>query len=284
MIRSKIPTLVTGFLLMALQLPEHQAPAAPETSAQGIDSCQAANFTFQNGEKLTYKIFYNWNFVWLSAGEVTFKVFDEDKQWHYQAYGKTYPSYEWFFKVQDQYDSWVNKSTLLPNYSERSVNEGNYHIFEKISFNQSTKKMSVWRAPQKGGEEKKTEHNVTDCVHDILSSLYYLRNIDLTDPQSGNTVPFRIFMDQAEYPLKLRFKGRDGNKNVHGMGRYKVLKYQPDVIAGSVFKEDTKMTVWVSDDENRIPVLIESPVSVGSVKMVLKEYWGLRYDFKAKVK
>ena len=284
MIRSKIPTLVTGFLLLAFQLPDHKAPEAPETSAQGIDSCQAANFTFQNGEKLTYKIFYNWNFVWLSAGEVTFKVFDEDKQWHYQAYGKTYPSYEWFFKVQDQSDSWVNKGTLLPNYSERSVNEGNYHIFEKISFNQSTKKMSVWRAPQKGGEEKKTEHTVTDCVHDILSSLYFLRNIDLTDPQSGNTVPFRIFMDQAEYPLKLRFKGRDANKNVHGMGRYKVLKYQPDVIAGSVFKEDTKMTVWVSDDENRIPVLIESPVSVGSVKMVLKEYWGLRYDFKAKVK
>jgi hypothetical protein len=133
MIRSKIPTLVTGFLLLALPLPEHQAPTAPEISAQGIDSCQAANFTFQNGEKLTYKIFYNWNFVWLSAGEVTFKVFDEDKQWHYQAYGKTYPSYEWFFKVQDQYDSWVNKGTLLPNYSERSVNEGNYHIFEKIS-------------------------------------------------------------------------------------------------------------------------------------------------------
>jgi hypothetical protein len=54
------------------------------------------------------------------------------------------------------------------------------------------------------------------------------------------------------------------------------------VIAGNVFKDDAKMTVWVSDDQNRIPVLIESPVSVGSVKMVLKEYWGLKYDFKAK--
>ena len=54
-------------------------------------------------------------------------------------------------------------------------------------------------------------------------------------------------------------------------------------IAGNVFKEDSKMTVWVSDDQNRIPVLIESPVSVGSVKVVLKSYKGLKYDFTAKV-
>ena len=60
------------------------------------------------------------------------------------------------------------------------------------------------------------------------------------------------------------------------------MKFQPDVIAGEVFSDDTKMTVWVSDDQNKIPLLIESPVSVGSVKMVLKEYWGLKYEFKAK--
>ena len=68
------------------------------------------------------------------------------------------------------------------------------------------------------------------------------------------------------------------------MGRYKTLKFQPEVIAGNVFNEGSKMSVWVSDDQNRIPVLIESPVSVGSVKMVLKKYWGLKYDFEAKVK
>jgi hypothetical protein len=61
------------------------------------------------------------------------------------------------------------------------------------------------------------------------------------------------------------------------------MKFQPEIIAGNVFNEDAHMTVWVSDDQNKIPVLIESPVSVGSVKMVLKQYWGLKYDFTAKV-
>ena len=100
----------------------------------------STNNTFQNGEKLTYKIFYNWNFVWLAAGEVTFKVFDEGAQYHYQAKGETYNSYEWFFSVKDEYDSWVDRNSLMPNYSERSVNEGNYHIFENIPFNQANRK------------------------------------------------------------------------------------------------------------------------------------------------
>jgi Protein of unknown function (DUF3108) len=238
---------------------------------------------FQSGEELVYKIYYNLNFVWIPAGEVTFKVFDEGEQYHMQAFGRTYSSYEWFFKVRDEYNSWVDKQTLLPNYSERSVNEGNYTIFEKISFNQSSRKTTVWRARKKGMAETKTEHNITADVHDVLSSLYFLRNIDFASKEKGATQSFSIFMDKEEFPLKMRYMGQDPKKKVHNMGRYKTLKFQPDVIAGSVFNEDTKMQVWVSDDQNRIPVLIESPVSVGSVKMTLKSYKGLKYDFTAKV-
>lgn len=280
----KYAALSFGFMVMTL-LPAQLPPDTAATAVTTVllpEPCALTNNTFQNAEKLTYKIYYNWNFVWLAAGEVTFQVFDEGKQYHYQARGKTYDSYEWFFKVQDEYDSWVDKNTLLPVYSERSVNEGDYHIFEKINFNQSSRKMTVFRSPKRGETEKKTEHDVKDCVHDVLSSLYHLRNIDFSSRQSGAEHPFRIFMDQEEFPLTMRYLGKESRKKVHGMGRYNTMKFQPQVIAGNVFKEDAKMTVWVSDDQNRIPVLIESPVSVGSVKMVLKEYKGLKYAFTAK--
>lgn len=270
-----------GLTLMAFTTPHTNTSFQEYTDF--TDSCQTTNSTFQDGERLTYKIFYNWNFVWLAAGEVTFKVMDEDKQYHYQARGQTYDSYEWFFTAKDDYDSWVDKNTLLPNYSERSVNEGNYHIFEKIAFNQGARKMTVWRSDKRGATETKTEHSVTDCVHDVLSSLYSLRNIDFSNKAPGCSIPFRVFMDKEEFPLEICYLGRDSNKKVHSMGRYNTLKFQPKVIAGNVFKDDDKMTVWVSDDENRIPILIESPVSVGSVKMVLKGYWGLKHEFKAKV-
>lgn len=272
--------LALGFFLVAFTLPHKPQPVAQNTSHE---PCSNTNYTFQNGEKITYKIYYNLNFVWIPAGEVVFKVFDEGNQWHYQAIGTTYSSYEWFFTVRDEYNSWVDKNTLLPNYSERSVNEGDYHIFEKISFNQKERKMTVWRAKKKGEAETKTEHTVQDCVYDVLASLYNLRNIDFSSQQSGYAMPFRIFMDKEEYPLQMKYMGKDSKKKVYGMGKYKTMKFQPDVIAGEVFNDDAKMTVWVSDDANRIPLLIETPVSVGSVKMVLKEYWGLKYDFTAKI-
>lgn len=239
--------------------------------------------SFQHGEQLTYKIYYNLNFIWVPAGEVTFRVLDEGAQYHYQAKGTTYDSYEWFFTVNDEYNSWADKNTLLPNYSERSVNEGDYHIFEKISFNQGAKKTTVWRAPYRGAAETVTQHAVQPPVYDVLSTLYFLRTLDFSAQQQGYSLPFRVFMDQEEFPLQMRYMGKETDKKVHGMGRYKTMKFQPEVIAGNVFNEDARMTVWVSDDQNRIPLLIESPVSVGSVKMVLKQYWGLRYDFTAKV-
>jgi len=268
--------LITTFLTPNLT----QNPTSPQPVP---DAAVAENGTFKHGEKLTYKIYYNWNFVWLAAGEVTFQVFDEDKQYHYRAHGTTYSSYEWFFKVRDTYDSWVDKNTMLPTYSERSIEEGKYRIFEKINFNQGSKKTTVTRSKKRGDPETKTEHAVQDNVHDVLSSLYFLRTIDFAKKQKGAEEPFRIFMDQEEYPLKMRYLGKEEDKKIRGLsGKFNTLKFEPQVIVGNVFKDDTKMAVWVSDDENRIPILIESPVSVGSVKMVLKDYQGLKHELKAR--
>ena len=278
------PTFATALsfgLVMTFLAPNlTQNPTSPQPLP---DATAVENGTFKHGEKLTYKIYYNWNFVWLAAGEVTFQVFDEDKQYHYRAHGTTYSSYEWFFKVRDTYDSWVDKNTMLPTYSERSIEEGKYRIFEKINFNQANKKTTVTRSKKRGDPETKTEHTVQDNVHDVLSSLYFLRTIDFAKKQKGAEEPFRIFMDQEEYPLKMRYLGKEEGKKIRGLnGKFNTLKFEPQVIVGNVFKDDTKMAVWVSDDENRIPILIESPVSVGSVKMVLKDYQGLKHELKAR--
>ncbi len=237
---------------------------------------------FKHGEELVYKVYYNWNFVWMPAGEVTFKVWDAGSQLHYQAFGKTYSSYEWFYRVDDRYDSWADKSSLLPNYSERDISEGKYRIFEKIAFNQPAHKMTVWRAKKQGDKETKTEHHTHSKVYDVLSTVYFLRTINFPIRGDGSTEQFTIFMDQEEYPLTMKYLGKEDRKSIHGMGKFNVLKFQPEVIVGNVFKEDSKMTVWVANDNNRIPVLIESPVSVGSVKVVLKSYKGLKYNLDAK--
>ena len=283
-LRKTSPVLL--LFLMAFTFPHSEVPneIAPASELEVVQSEQGDDISFKAGEVITYKIYYNWNFVWLSAGEVTFKVFDSGNLYHFQARGKTYSSYEWFFKVKDSYNSWVRKSTMLPSYSEREVNEGDYHIFERIRFKQKGRKAIVWRSPERGADETMTEHVTTSNVHDVLSTLYYLRTIDFPKRGKGSAEPFTIFMDQEEFPLKMKYVGKEKRTKVHGMGRYNTMKFEPEVIVGSVFNDETKMQVYVSDDKNRIPVLIETPISVGSVKMVLKSYRGLKHPFEAKVK
>ena len=110
-----------------------------------------------------------------------------------------------------------------------------------------------------------------------------MRNLDVEGMAPGTEIPIKIFFDRESYPLNVKYMGQESNTKIKGMGRYKTHKVSPQLIAGEVFKEGDEMTIYVSDDENKIPLLIESPVSVGSVKVVLKSYKGLKHDFTAKV-
>lgn len=270
-------------LSFVLVLSGFATPSGQNSPKDAGNPCHTTNNVFQHGEELTYTVYYNLNPMWVAAGEATFKVFDEGQQYHFQAIGKTYKQHDWYFKVRDRYEAWVDKSTLLPNYSTRDVSEGGYQLIEKVSYDQTNKKTTVWRDRKKGSGEKQSNHQIKDCVHDVLSILYHLRNVDFESRGVGATAPFTIYIDKEEYPLKMKYLGKETRKKIHGMGRYRVTKFEPDVISGTIFSADSKMTVWVSDDQNKIPIMIESPVSVGSVKVVLKSYKGLKYDFTAKV-
>ena len=281
------PLLCLSFLglLMAFSFPHKgadlQNTKAP-SSNDNYELCVMENTTFQHGEEIIYKLYYNWNFVWLSAGEVTFRVKEVGDQYHLSAYGRTYKSYEWFFKVRDYYDTYVDKETLLPQVSVRDVHEGKYTLYDKVTFDKKRNKAISFRGKSKD-RAKVTEYEVDPCMHDILSIIYFTRNVDLGDLDKEENIPIKIFMDKETWPLKVRYKGKEV-KRVRNRGKFNTIKFVPEVIAGTVFKEDAQMSVWVSDDENKIPLLIESPVSVGSVKVVLKSYKGLRYDFEAAVK
>ena len=91
-----------------------QYPTESSDSMTATPSEMGVNNSFQNGEELVYKVYYNLNFVWIGAGEVTFRVDDEGARYHLSAEGKTYSSYEWFYKAYNKLDSYVDKNTLLP--------------------------------------------------------------------------------------------------------------------------------------------------------------------------
>lgn len=249
---------------------------------QAISPCQMENNAFQHGETIVYKLYYNWNFVWLSAGEVTFRVKELNDQYHLSAHGQTYPSYEWFYKVSDKYDTYVDKKTLLPKVSIRDVSEGKYRLYDKITFDQNSLKASSLRGKSKDSAEL-TEYSLDGCMHDLLSIVYHVRNVNFNSLSANTEIPIKIFIDKEIWPLKVKYLGKEKEVKIKGSGKYNTIKFSPQVVSGLVFKEGTKMTVWASDDKNKIPLMVESPVSVGSVKAVLKEYNGLRYDMEAHI-
>jgi hypothetical protein len=145
------------------------------------------------------------------------------------------------------------------------VYEGGYKKYENITFNQAAN-----TAVTSDGVFK-----VPNCVQDVLSSIYYARNIDFASYKVDDKIPFSMFLDNETYNLYLRYLGKETVKTKYG--KFKAIKFKPLLIKGTIFEGGEKMTVWVSDDANRIPVRIESPISVGSIKVDMMGYQNLKY-------
>lgn len=270
-------------LIATLSLHQNKQSQTQSHLVHQAATCSVENEAFKDGETITYKLYYNWNFVWLSAGEVQFKVKELDDQFHFSAVGTTYKSYEWFFKVRDYYESYVDKETLLPKVSIRDVEEGKYRLYDRVTFDQDRGKAFSLRGKSKETAEM-VKYDIDPCMHDVLSMVYFLRNVDITNYKKGDALPLKIFMDKESWPLKMTYAGKEEDVKVKGLGRFNTIRVRPEVIAGDIFDDDTEMNIWVTDDKNRLPLLIESPLSVGSVKAVLKDYKNLRHDLSAEIK
>jgi hypothetical protein len=249
-----------------------------EITPPAHDICSIQNSSWGGGEEITYKLYYQLNLLWLPAGEATFKVKDLGDRYHIVVTGKTISAFEWFYKVEDLYESYIDKETLLPISFHRDIKEGKYVWWDKFTFDHDTRVVHG----VKGWPDKPTKYytaNVTDCMHDLISIIYHVRNIDFDRYNAGQLFDVKVFVEE-EYPLQVEVKDKNVVQKVRNMGKYLTHRIRPQVVSGHFFNDDTRMDVYVSADGNRIPLLIESPVSVGNVKAVLTSYKGLKYPLK----
>jgi hypothetical protein len=241
------------------------------------DGCGQENGAFLPGEEIVYKIYYNLSPLWIAAGEVIFRVDDAGKDYKLSARAYTYKSYEWFYRGHYTFESRVDKKSLMPNLFLRTIEEKKYSRYNKFVFDQNSHKVSAWQG-KTAREAEYTEIPVSACMHDMMSIMYYVRNMNFNNLKVGQSVPIQVFLEE-EYPLKMRVLAKNEEERIRGLGKQKTHVFSPEVIAGDIFNEDTQMKIWVSADQNKVPLLIESPVRVGKIKAVLQSYKGLRYDF-----
>lgn len=277
--KKNIPIL-TAFMLM-LGAVQMNAQDGSNANPQCIPSFK----NFQAGEKIKYVMTYNWFLVWTDVGEVTFEVKDSEinnrNAYHLIGKGKSYPFYDWFYEVRDIYESWVDPQTLKPYYYKRDVNEGGYKIDITYQYN--------WEDTVAYAESKKTRKpfkkdtvELNGCAHDIMSIIYYARSIDFSKYEVGEKIPLSLLLDSKMEPVYIRYQGKE-KKRVRGMGKFKTIKFSGYLVPGDVFKGGEELEVWVTDDPNRLPVWIESPIKVGKVKARMVDYEGLKYDLSSKI-
>lgn len=239
-----------------------------------IYDCSQENTSFFDGEELVYKAYYNWKIVWIPAGEVRFRVFEEEDEFRLEARGKSYTSYDNFFRVQDYYSTTIAKETLRPKTFVRYIEEGDYRKFDSLYFDQKNGILHSYNGKSKETSTHKT-FDIDPCTLDLLSVMYSLRNTKVEDYEPGEYLDISMFIDEEAYPIHVVYDKKE-KKKIKGMGKIPSLKVMPELVVGNVFKKGDVMNIWVSDDKNKVPLLIESPISIGSVKAVLKKYSGLR--------
>ena len=240
---------------------------------EGADFCGVKNTSFKAGEKITLKVYYSTMGAYIGAGEATFTTTLERLNgkpvYHCVGDGKTYSFFDNFFKVRDRYESYIDTASLLPYKFLRNVDEGGHKIYNNVSFNQTAN-----TAVSTNGVFK-----ISDCMQDVVSAVYYARNINFDKYKPGDKIPFDMFLDDEIYHLYIRYVGKEKVKTRYG--KFNSIKFKPLLIKGTIFEGGEKMNAWISDDPNHLLLRVESPISVGKVVIDMMGYSGLRYPLKS---
>jgi hypothetical protein len=247
-------------------------------STTGTSQCFSSNTAFQSGERIIYNVVYNWGFIWIGAGDVVFHVNQAEYNGHpvfaVEADGTSYKTYDWFFKVRDSFSAYIDKETLQPLWHVKNTSEGGYDSYEEYTFDYKRNLIYAGTSTSKRSYKRDTL-KTENCTFDVLSMVYYARNFDFSGLSAGDKIPVTVLLDDKIYHLYIRFRGRELLNTKDGR-QYRTIRFSVMLVEGTVFKGGEDLTVWVTDDKNHVPVLVEAKILVGSVKALLRSAENLR--------
>lgn len=232
-------------------------------------SSQISNIN--SGEILTYRIHYGF----LNAGTASLTtsqtVYKGKPHYKVTGIGRSTGAVRAFFKVDDLYESYINTATGLPSYYIRNVSEGGYKRYYETEFNHENQSLTLTNKLDKTSKNFKTMKG----IQDMISSFYYLRSQENSKFKIGSTMKMNVWIDDESYPFMLKVVGIE-NKNTK-FGKISCLKIIPYVMSGRIFKSQEGVTMWVTNDENHVPVEIKAELMVGSLKASLDKYNNVKY-------
>lgn len=266
-----IALLVVCFLLSSALVPGEKWHILP-SPLQSLDKID--NIPFKPGENLVYNLHYGI----IDAGEATLAVSKTERKiagsnhFEIEINGRSDAMFDPFFKVRDNYQSFINETNMLPTVFTRDVQEGKYAKKENYIFVRAKNQVVM-------GSKKMS---VPQNIHDLVSTFYYLRCIDFSKQKSGAAFKMDAIFDESIMHTGIIYSGKETIKTKWGKMRCYVFK--PILAKGRIFKNQDDMLLYVSEDRNQIPVRIQSKVYLDYVRADLSKYENLKYPLSALVK
>lgn len=256
-------SIVTFFSLSVTANAQGEERADDKTTKE-FEYRKVENKAFKDGEFLKYKLAYGI----MNAGEATLEVKKIKKQiqnreiFHIVGRGYSISAFDWFFKVRDKYETYLDVDGVFPWLFVRRIEEGGYKKEQDYKFFQNQERVTH--------VQKEKEYKVPHGVQDMISSFYYARTIDFSNVKKDQVFQFDSFVDGEVYPIKIKYVGI---KTIRvDAGKFDCMVFHPVVQEGRVFKKDDDLTVYITADENKIPILARAKILVGSVRMELIDY------------
>ena len=249
-------------------------------------NAQPQKVGYNAGEKITYGAYYNWHFIWIDAGEVVLTAdtleLNSRPVWEFRATGHTFSAYDLFYSVRDTFCAVVNQKPFLPLEFRRVINHGKEHSLHEYRFDTASHKIysHIHRNGEKPFDDVLTPKKK---VFDILTTAYNFRGIDFNSLHEGQQVIFSMLIDNQIENLSFRYEGIDDVKTRNGQ-RFRCYKLSVKLLAGDFFPEGEHMKVWLTADKNRIPIMVETQILVGSVKALFQKAEQLKFPMDAKLK
>jgi hypothetical protein len=230
---------------------------------------------FEDGEWFKFRIHYgvfNASYAEMKIEKARLKG---KPVYHIKGKGKSTGLLHLFFKVNDKYETYIDRETVKPYRFIRKIDEGGHTKNIQIDFNHEAGTAIVHDKKHK----EKTTVNIEPSTQDMMSAFYHLRNmVDIKTLKLGDEFTLPMFFDKENFDFKLSYLGEEAVKTK--FGRVASLKFRPYVQSGRVFKEEESLTVWISKDENKIPLKIQAKLAVGSLTADLEAFKGLKHSFK----
>lgn len=258
------------------------------TSCVPVKTTVEEELAFQAGEKVDFILHYKWGSINTDVGTATVTLdsltFNGHEAFRCSVFGKTKKFYDVFFKVREDFDSWFTRDGLRPLKFTRDTYEGGYEARNTYLYEWDAAEPYIAADVYTSNlGQKSMQLPLTPCTYDLPALFFFARNMDMENVVPGKRYPMTFAIDEEVYNVYFILYGPETIK-VKGLGTVETIRFAAKLLEGEVFKGEEDMTIWVTADENRLPVYFEAPLRVGVAAGRMSGWEGLKHPFTSLVK